>query len=251
MLSNVLYGLGRKVLLRRFPAPSWYWESRVWDGYRAECDPVLGPIYREQRTRVAELLDANLDPTVCRRNLRAIDVACGTGRYTQMLLAAGIGSITCLDISKESLRVLTSSVRSPSVRTVHADVHAPLDPVFLRSGFEVVLCCDAIHHLGHLPTVLTRLVHMRASNGLLVGDIWTSDHYYELQRMRQQSRHQLRQAVAFAAAACVNSLCNRPLMTSARSQLHTSAEVESCLRQTLGRDIQIQVGRYWVTFAWR
>ena len=70
------------------------------------------------------------------------------------MLETGAARVTAVDVSPESLVALAERVAEPErVATICADVFAALPPgTEPDGGFDVVLCCDAIHHLGPLQT---------------------------------------------------------------------------------------------------
>ena len=169
------------------------------------------------------------------------------------MLETGAARVTAVDVSPESLVALAERVAEPErVATICADVFAALPPgTEPDGGFDVVLCCDAIHHLGPLQTVLNRLQELAAPGGLLVGDVWTADHFHEFQRARRGRLEHALASVRFLAAAVVNRLLRQPALHSARSQLLPAAQVRIVLQEVLGPQLHMHTGRYWVSFAAR
>jgi SAM-dependent methyltransferase len=249
VIARLTVAAGQRLLLNGFHAPRGHWAQRVWDGDRAEAHAVLGPAYVAERERIGALLTDSvprLEPS-----WNAVDVAAGTGRYTRVLLDAGAAAVTAVDVSPESLAVLAERVADPArVTTLCADVFAAPSPG-LDARFDVVLCCDAIHHLGPLPAVLIRLRELATPGGLLIGDVWTADHFHEFQLARRGQVEHALASVRFLGAAAVNRLLRRPVMNAARSQLLPAARVRELLREALGPQVQLNTSRYWVSFTAR
>ncbi|MGC4750163.1 class I SAM-dependent methyltransferase [Micromonospora sp. DT201] len=251
MIARLAVAAGQRLLRSGFHAPRQHWARRVWDGDRAEGHAVLGPAYVAERKQIQALL-ASLAPRLT-SPWEAVDVAAGTGRYTRALLEAGAARVTAIDVSPASLAALTNRAADPTrVTTVCADLFAALPPGTVpEAGFDIVLCCDAIHHVGPLPAVLTRLRELAAPGGLLVGDVWTADHFHEFQRARRSRVEHVLASIRFLAAAAVNRLLRRAFLQAARSQLLSAAQVQELLRETLGPQVQLNTSRYWVSFAYR
>lgn len=247
MISQLAVHLGQLALRYRFPPPRQHWQQRVWDGDRAEAHAELGLPYREQREIVTALLAECLHPQ--RGPVRAADVACGTGRYTRALLKAGADHVTAMDISARSLAKTAERAAAPGrVDTWLGDI---LTEQPASAPFHLVLCCDAIHHLGDLRRVLERLRALTQPGGVIVGDIWTADHFHEFQRRRRGPLEHTVSSLRFFSASIVNAVTGRPVLQAARSQLLSADQVERVLRVVLGPDLTVHKGRYWVSFLCR
>jgi SAM-dependent methyltransferase len=238
---------GQSILKWRFVPPVQYWAKRVWDGDRAEISAGLGEAYVKERLLVVGLLSEHLTEAQP-LSLCAADVACGTGRYTRALLDLGVTHATCFDVSSRSLENLKGRLeRQAPVETVLCDVMSSAMDAW-NEHFDIVLCCDAIHHLGDLPAVLLRLAGLVKPGGVLVGDVWISDSYGDLQARRSPRPARIASAAKFALAAAINAITGRPLITSARSQLRSARDTASVIQRLFPR-ATVLPQRYWVTFS--
>lgn len=245
VLARAAVWLGARVTRRHFHPPVNHWRNRVWDGDRAEQHALLGAAYREERAYITAMLrDAA-------RDARVLDVACGTGRYTRAALHAGAAHVTALDVSPDALdlvgrRCVDAAARG-QLRTLEADVFRPL-PSNVDAPFDVVMCLDAIHHLGPLTDVLTRLYELVRPGGVVLGDVWTADHFHEFQRLRRGPAEHTLASLRFAAAAVGSAVWRRPVSHAARSQLLPAEEVTAALVSIFGPDTHVERSRYWVRF---
>jgi malonyl-CoA O-methyltransferase len=90
---------------------------------------------------------------------RALDLACGTGRYSRVLAATGAAEITSLDFSPEMLR------RSSSPRRVRGDM-ARLP--FASSVFDSVISGLAVGHAANLSKWMNEVARVLAPGGSLL-----------------------------------------------------------------------------------
>jgi malonyl-CoA O-methyltransferase len=90
---------------------------------------------------------------------RALDLACGTGRYGRVLSATGAVEITSLDFSPEMLR------RSASPRRVRGDM-ARLP--FASAVFDVVISGLAVGHAADLQQWMNEIARVLAPDGSLL-----------------------------------------------------------------------------------
>ncbi len=240
--------LGRRIAEWRFVPPVDYWAGRIWDGDGFEAaSGDLARAYQSEREIIRSSLEDYVTHTRGRR-LFALDAACGTGRYTRLLLDLGVEHVTSVDVSTASLELLRGRTRDAErVSCVLQDVRL-LGAVPDPPTYDIVLCCDAIHHLGDLTEVLHLLRRMAKPGGLIVGDVWTSDNYAELQAERRGATKRFSSSMHFLMAALLNGLANRSVMSASRSQLHTACETERLLRQAFP-EVLVRQEKFWVSFS--
>jgi len=91
--------------------------------------------------------------------LRALDLACGTGRYALLLEERGATSVIGTDRSPEMLR------RAPLARRVHADM---MDLPFADAQFELVVSGLAVGHAPSLDGWMREMARVLVPGGQLV-----------------------------------------------------------------------------------
>ena len=86
----------------------------------------------------------------------ALDIGCGTGRWLERLLRAGIRSATGIDLSAAMLAAAQSK-RSLSGRLVRADcLFLPLRPITV----DLVICSFVVEHIPHLSMLAGELARV-------------------------------------------------------------------------------------------
>ncbi len=119
-------------------------------------------------------------PESDRSNLKLLDIGCGTGLSTQLLLDTEIGDkisqITLLDTSKEMLtRAAERSKKwNAEVITFNNEVSA------LEGKFDVIIVCSVLHHIPDLKSFLNKInslqdpgaifIHLQDPNGDFMHD---------------------------------------------------------------------------------
>ena len=91
---------------------------------------------------------------------RVLDMGCGAGYGSAMLLDSGAASVTSLDISPAALRLTTAS----SLRVQASASALPLRP----EVFDLVVAFEVIEHLGAWRELLTEAARVLSRSGLLV-----------------------------------------------------------------------------------
>ena len=132
---------------------------RIWS---RTYDEPGNPLIDVEEPHVREIL-AEIPPG------RALDAACGTGRYAALLVAAG-HTVTGVDSSPDMLAVARPKV--PSARFLLGDLH--LLPVPDASA-DVVTCALALQHVDALGPVFAEFARVLAPGGHLV----TSDIHWQ------------------------------------------------------------------------
>jgi hypothetical protein len=99
---------------------------------------------------------------------------------------------------------------------------------------------------------LERLRGFVAPGGVLLGNVWTADHYHEFQRKRYGALKHIAYTSMFLGTAMLIRLSAGRLRTGFyRTQLLPSATVERHLHAVFGEVLDITVERYFTSFAVR
>ena len=188
MIAEMLARTGRTLLDGVPPDGRRYWAARFWDRENAERHPLLREHFLSQKETIAGYLDA-----YGQRAERVLEFACGTGEFTALTAEhTPARSITALDISPQALDIVRGRVR-------HDDLSLVLGDFWQDHGLgtaDLVLCVDAIHHLGDVRQVLTRLRSFVTPGGTFIGNLWTGDNFHEFGRRRYGRRGHLGDARA-------------------------------------------------------
>jgi SAM-dependent methyltransferase len=245
MLAELMERTGNWILGDLPPDGKDYWAGRFWDRAFAEEHPVLGDHYRAQKAEIADLLK-----TYGGDVKRVIEFACGTGEFTAAAATHTPASeITAVDISAEGLRRTAARVSHPGLNLVEADFWKVQD----LGTADLVMCVDAIHHIGNPRVVLERMRSFMVPGGLFVGNLWTSDHFHELQRHRYGNVAHLRNMASFLGTAMLVRASSARLHGSAyRTRLLPSKAVESVLKSVFSEVLYISPAHHhFVAFACR
>jgi 2-polyprenyl-3-methyl-5-hydroxy-6-metoxy-1,4-benzoquinol methylase len=103
--------------------------------------------------------------------LRLLDIGCGTGLGTSLLLRTRLGQrirdITLLDTSPQMLTASARRFRHQSVfvRTVTGRVE---DLLQANDRFDVVLSCSVLHHIPDLPSFLEAVSSLQSPRGFFL-----------------------------------------------------------------------------------
>jgi len=244
MIAELLANTGKSILRDIPPDGRDYWARRFWDRDTHEQHPLLRREFLIQKEAVADLL-----ATYAGDADRIVEFACGTGEFTR--LAAELttaNEITAVDISAEGLRRAGERVRHDNLRLVHGDFWTDLD----LGTADVVMCLDAIHHLGDVRAVLTRLKSFVAPGGVVIGNLWTADNFHRFQRLRYGSLAHVRRTAAFLSTAVLIRLSAGRLRTGAyRTQLVRSDEATAILHDVFDEVPEIRVQDYFMGFVGR
>jgi len=97
--------------------------------------------------------------------LAVADIGCGTGRHALRLAAAG-GRVTAVDFSEAMLQRARAKPGADAVRFVRHDLAKRLP---LKSGgFDRVLCCLVLDHIGALDKFFAELRRLCRRDGVIV-----------------------------------------------------------------------------------
>lgn len=242
MIAERLVSTGNRLIAAYPPEGRDYWAARFWDRDAAERDPVLGDHYRAQKDILGDLIEkygAHAD--------RIVEFACGTGEFSKIAVErAHPREMVAVDISKEGLARTRARVRHDNLRLVEGDFWQDhhIEPA------PLVLCVDAIHHLGDVREVLERLRGFVAPGGVLIGNLWTRDHFHEFQRQRYgRFRHTARSALFLFSALLLRASGGRLRTASYRTQLLPSEEVLQLLGDTFDAVLDTAPDRFFYGFA--
>ncbi|MEO6089944.1 MAG: class I SAM-dependent methyltransferase [Umezawaea sp.] len=242
MIAEQLVNWGTKLVAGYPPEGRKYWAARFWDRAGAEQDQKLGPHYRTQKAALTDLIKkygADADTIV--------EFACGTGEFS--MIAAEVtnaGKMVALDISAEGLSRTRERVKHPNLRLVQGDFWSEHD----LPRAPLVLCVDAIHHIGEVRSVLRRLRGQVSPGGVLVGNLWTVDHFHEVQRQRYGwLRHTTYSAFFLGSALLLRATGGRIRTSFYRTQLLRSAAIPALLEEEFDKVLDIVPDRYFVGFA--
>lgn len=102
------------------------------------------------------------------QELRLLDIGCGTGLSTQILLHSALGPaishITLLDTSPNMLQYAEEKAKNwgKDYELVNADIAQ------LNQKFDVVIICSVLHHIPNLGRFLSKVDQLLNENGILI-----------------------------------------------------------------------------------
>lgn len=114
---------------------------------------------------------------------RILEVGCGTGIYTELLLNSFTeASIDAVDISKEMLQRAIEKIISPSVRFRLADAEElEVEP------YDLITSNAAFQWFRYLPRTIARYANMLTKNGILSFSFFGPETYGELNAILQDT----------------------------------------------------------------
>jgi SAM-dependent methyltransferase len=244
MLAEVMVQLGH-LLIRNYPPEGRaYWAARFWDRTEVESTPYVKDDLQAKKEYVSNYLtrygkDAD----------RAIEFSCGVGTFTRTVTElTGIPEIVGVDISHHAVGIARSELPDPRVRFVQGDFWAELG----LGTADLVLCMNAIHHMGRVREVLERMMTFVAPGGVLIGNVWTLDNYHDFQRrVHGPAAHLARSALFLANAIMMRATGGRVRWASYRTQLLPARQIEAILRDVSGEVLETSRTLYFVNFAVR
>lgn len=123
--------------------------------WSASYDGPGNPIVAREQAVVWPLIEAAAPG-------RALDAACGTGRHTERLVAAG-HDVSALDLTPEMLAIARR--RAPGAAFAQGDLRALPHP---DRAFDLVVCGLALGHLADPAPAVAELARVTAAGGRLV-----------------------------------------------------------------------------------
>lgn len=244
MLAEAMAWTGQKLLHDIPPNGNAYWAGRFWDRDAAERHPDLSAEFARQKATISDYFakyaqDAETD----------LEFACGTGEFTRLAAElTRVSSITALDISAQGLDRTREKVRHDGLTLIQGDFWA--DHGLAKA--DLVVCVDAIHHLGDVKDVLKRLRAFVRPGGVFIGNALISDRFHEFERRRYGSLGHLNRTARFlGTAALVRASGGRLNTGSYRTQLRRSDDVRRLLDDVFPEVLDVSVDPYFMAFACR
>jgi malonyl-CoA O-methyltransferase len=143
---------------------------------------------------------------------RALDLACGSGRYAELLSRHGAAQVTALDFSSAMLLHASAACR------VQADM---LQLPFADASFEIVISGLALGHAGSVRDWMAEVARVLAPGGILLySDFHPDAHRAGMTRSFKDPqgqrhdvphhRHELgaQRAAATAAGLAIDAMCD-------------------------------------------
>ncbi len=101
-----------------------------------------------------------------------LEVGCGAGRFTEILLQFPSARVTSLDLSSAVDANQINFPQTKNHRIIQADImHAP----FEVGGFDLVICLGVIQHTPNPEATISKLFEQVRPGGMLVIDHYTPD----------------------------------------------------------------------------
>jgi SAM-dependent methyltransferase len=126
-----------------------------------------------------EMLSRDSNPT------QVLEVGCGAGRFTEILLEFSSARVTSLDLSTAVEANQANFPQDGRHRIVQADImHAPFKP----EQFDLVICLGVIQHTPNPEVTIEKLFHQVRPGGMLI-----IDHYRpEIKRLTKITANLIR-----------------------------------------------------------
>jgi SAM-dependent methyltransferase len=244
MLAEAMVWLGHQLIRNYPPEGRSYWASRFWDRAPVETTPGVN-----DDLRVKQELISSYVTRYGKDARRVLEFSCGTGEFTKV--AASLTSapeIVAVDISEHALEIARRRVTDPRLRFVQGDFWADLGV----GTADLVMCINAIHHMGDVRAVMEHLMTFVEPGGTLIGNVWTMENYHEFQRsVHGPLRHNARSALFLANAVVMRATGGRIRWASYRTQLLPARKIESIVRIIAPEVLEVANTRYFVIFACR
>jgi ubiquinone/menaquinone biosynthesis C-methylase UbiE len=244
MLAEAMVRWGRQLVSQYPPEGRAYWAARFWDRSPIENAPSVGADHRVKQQHIIGFINRYAADAK-----RVLEFSCGTGEFTEVALRVTTApAIVAVDISDQALGIAARKIRDPRVQFVQGDFWADLD----IEAADLVICLNAIHHMGDVRAVLTRMMKFVKPGGVLIGNIWTLDNYHDYQRdVHGSVKHVARSALFLANAVAMRATGGRFRTASYRTQILPSGEVKEILADVASEVLETTETRYFVNFACR
>jgi 2-polyprenyl-3-methyl-5-hydroxy-6-metoxy-1,4-benzoquinol methylase len=146
--------------------------------------------YRKESMRRRGQMESDFILNSIRPGSRVLELGCGTGRITTLLLGAA-ESVTAVDISGEMLKVLRSKLGILSnLELIESDLFQLEDRLSLRT-FDTVVCMRMLPHIRDVHSALVALTKFISPGGQMLFDLWNNHSLLGLGRKLLGHRHQI------------------------------------------------------------
>jgi 2-polyprenyl-3-methyl-5-hydroxy-6-metoxy-1,4-benzoquinol methylase len=140
-------------------------ESRVYDEIH-KC--MWESLPRQMNLLVGDCIAAGAATS---QGLAALDIGCGTGLASELLLRSDVGRFIAgfdlLDTSAEMLERIKSRASGWAVKSNF--LHGDLSSVAAKlKKYDIIVTCSVLHHIPDLPQFLTQVRSMLAPNGVFI-----------------------------------------------------------------------------------
>jgi SAM-dependent methyltransferase len=120
----------------------------------------VSSVYDSVRTGDPEMVHQLMSGIEIDKNLRVLDVGCGTANNTQLFAVASKAQVTGLDISFGMLSEATKKDFDLSF------IQAPADNLpFHDASFNFVFMTEVVHHLPDVPTTIQEIFRVLTKSG--------------------------------------------------------------------------------------
>jgi SAM-dependent methyltransferase len=142
----------------------------VFHEYESE---VYDEIHEDMWTSLPQqfdLLASDIRDALPRGPLRVLDIGCGTGLSSDLLLRTIIGPrIQSLHLLDTCPRMLARAKARLENRTATLDsTEGPLDEQFAAESFDVILTCAVLHHIPDLASFLAHVARIQKPGGFFI-----------------------------------------------------------------------------------
>lgn len=244
VLSETMARAGQALISNTAPNGKAYWAGRFWDRDAAERHPVLAGEFLKQKETIAGYLEKYGKDAD-----RSIEFACGTGEFTRLTAEhTTVREMRAIDISAQGLEIARSRVNHDNITFQQGDFWT--DHAFEPA--DLVLCIDAIHHLGNIGDVLAHIHKWVKPGGIFIGNLFTGDNFHEFERKRYGAAVHLWRTTLFFSTAVMIKLSGGKLYTgSHRTQLLPTAKSERMVGEVFSEVLEVSRDPYFTAFVAR
>jgi SAM-dependent methyltransferase len=244
MLSEAMARAGQALISDTAPNGKSYWARRFWDRDAAEQHPVLAQEFLRQKETIAGYLEKYGAGAQ-----RSVEFACGTGEFTRLTAErTNVQDMTAIDISAQGLAIAQSRVRHDNIQFLQGDFWDEHD----FEPADLVLCIDAIHHLGRIRDVVQHIKKYVKPGGIFIGNLFTGDNFHEFERKRYGAGgHMRRTAAFFGTALMIRASGGRLYSGSHRTQLLPSRTGEAIVAEVFPQILEVSRQPYFTAFVCR